>query len=292
MEIKNKYVPKGVLCLDYECKYNSRKKYYLQPDGTLKLVEQMTCNRFIFNPDNVEENNREGRIKKEQWEELLAEEYGLRHYIPEPTDKKGNINRSKRRAKNKIMDIIKCNSFDWFCTLTLNPEIIQADNYNAVIKKLNTYLDNRVRRHGLTYVGVPELHKKGNIHFHFLCNGEGLKLIHSGTYIPPCGGKPRKEYTIKKRGFKLEDCKDVFNIQDWSFGWTTAIKTYGSKEAVANYIGKYITKGENKIGGRWYYSGGKLNKPIYTYERVSFDSFDSTYEFNCDGGNFKVKTFD
>ncbi|MBQ9737510.1 MAG: hypothetical protein IJV86_03820, partial [Clostridia bacterium] len=61
---------------------------------------------------------------------------------------------------------------------------------------------------------------------------------------------------------------------------------------VANYIVKYITKGTKKVGGRWYYSGGDLLKPLYQYAYVSFDEVtDYDYDFECDGGNFKIKKY-
>jgi hypothetical protein len=120
-----------------------------------------------------------------------------------------------------------------------------------------------------------------------------LKLTHSGTYIRPTGGKPVKADTVKRSGFSLEDCRDVYNIVDWKLGFTTAIKVYGNRGAVANYIGKYITKGEKKVGGRWYYSGGSLKHPIYKYSRASFGDFIGDYGFTCDGGAFLIrKNFD
>lgn len=291
---KNTYVPTGILALDYEVKYNCRGKFIPMQDGSLKLVEEMYCNRFIFNPDNVEEHNKDRRVSAEKWQDTLAEIYDLHKYVPDPPSKEDNLNRSKRRAKNNIIDIILCNNFDVFVTLTLNPNEIDCkkEDYKTIIKKLNTYLDNRVRRNGLRYVGVPELQKNGNIHFHFLCNSNGLKLVHSGTYIMPCGGKPRKEYTVKKHGYSIADCKNVYNIVDWNLGFTTAIETYGTVEAVANYIGKYITKSTQKIGGRWYYSGGKLKKPVYKYAKISFEEINNyTYEFECNGGKYKIRKY-
>ena len=93
--------------------------------------------------------------------------------------------------------------------------------------------------------------------------------------------KPIKVATADRYGIPVEERQTVYNISDWSLGFTTAIKTYGDVGAVANYVGKYITKNADKIGGRWYYSGGKLNKPFYKYSVVSFDDVtDFDYDFN------------
>lgn len=282
--IKPRKLLNGEMLLPSECKYNARYKFAPQPDGSLKLVEEMFCNRYIFNPDGVEEFNKENRLRREAWRAQLDEEYG--HIRPQPPKLADSGERSKRRAKNRINDIILCNRFDYFVTLTLSPEEIDRSDYAAIMKKLNTYLDNRVRRNGLYYVGVPELHKSGGFHFHFLMN-DALPLIDSGTVVRPTGGKPVKAETATRQGFDLAACRTVYNLKDWRLGFTTAIPTYGEPAAVAAYIGKYITKGE-KVGGRWYYSGGELQKPVYMYDRVNFGECVGDYGFTCDGGTFII----
>ncbi|MBQ9737506.1 MAG: hypothetical protein IJV86_03800, partial [Clostridia bacterium] len=231
----------------------------------------MFCNRFIFNPHHVEEHNQESRLRRESWSKQLDEMYGYGNkFVPEKSSTDDNIARSKRRAKSHLLDFALCNNFECFVTLTLDPDVICRTDYKAIIKKLNTWLDNRVRRCGLKYVGVPELHKDGAIHFHLLCN-DVLNTIYSGTVIRPTGGKPVKETTAIRQGFSLDECRKVYNIRDWSLGFSTMYNTYGDVRAVANYIVKYITKGTKKVGGRWYYSGGDLLKPLYQYAYVSFD---------------------
>lgn len=287
-----KYLPKSILQLDSDSKYNARYKYITAPDGSVTIFEEMYCKRFVFNPHHVEEHNRDVRLRREKWESDLDEMYGRSgKFVPEKTSKADSISRSKRRAKSNLLDFALCNEFECFVTLTLNGDNIDRSDYKAVVKKLNTWLDNRVRRYGLKYVGVPELHKDGAIHFHILCN-DVLNTIYSGTVIRPTGGRPVKESTAIRQGFNLDDCRKVYNITDWTLGFSTMYHTYGDVRAVANYIVKYITKGDEKIGGRWYYSGGDLLKPVYKYDRVSFDDVcDYDYDFECDGGAFKVKRY-
>ena len=272
-----------------DCKYNMRAKYIPQSNGALKLVEEMYCNRYIFNPEGVEEYDKEGRLRREAWAAQLDEEYG--HVRPDKPKKTGNsTERAKRRAKVKILDYILCNDFTNFVTLTLSPDEIDRKDYKAVMKKLNLYLDNRVRRNGLIYLGVPELHKNGGFHFHFLTN-DVLPLVYSGTVIRPTGGKPVKEVTAKRQGFEIAACRPVYNVKDWKLGFTTSICLYGDREAVGAYIGKYITKADTKVGGRWYYSGGDLKKPVYTYHRENFGEAVGDYGFLCDGGAFIIKKY-
>lgn len=286
---KDTFNIKNCTCLlDYECKYNQRDKYFVDKNGELIHLETMVAKRFIFNPDNVKLFNGERIRAKEKWEKELDEMYGYSGNV-KLLSNENPVERSKRRAKKAVSDYILCNDFDVFCTLTVDPKMIDSKDYNAVIKKLNTFLDNRVRRKGLFYVGVPELHKKGGLHFHFLANRPALKLIDSGTVSCKGYKKPIKITTADKYKIPIEDRKTVYNISDWGFGFTTAINLYGDKTAVANYVGKYITKGDTKVGGRWYYSGGNLNKPFYKYSRVSYDDVKNyDYDFLCNGGEFKV----
>lgn len=252
--------------------YNCRTKLYPKADGSYLIAEEMAVSNPIFNPNGLE-----------------LRDYQKFGGFSRTTSEEDKISRSKKRAKAKINDLIMCNDFSYFVTLTLSREKIDRENYGAVIKKLNSYLANRVRRNGLYYVGVPELHKKGGFHFHFLVN-DVLPLVNSGTVIRPTGGKPVKVETAKRQRYNLEECKTVYNISDWDLGFTTAIRLYGERAAVAAYIGKYITKGE-KVGGRWYYSGGELKRPKFLYCNIDYDTFDCDYSFECPSGEFLVKRY-
>lgn len=288
----------GLNLLSTDCKFNGRIKYRIDSlTGELIPYEVLYCDRFIFNPDGVRVSELTQNIDwRLQYEEANAELFGGAfprggHYVPDKHPDE-NLKRSKRRAVSKLNDYILCNNFDCFVTLTLNPDVIERDNYNAVIKRLNVFLDNRVRRNGLKYIGVPELHKKGGFHFHLLCNSSALKLVDSGTVSCKGKKKPIKVATADRLHIPQEDRQNVYNVSDWSLGFSTAIMTYGERGAIARYIGKYITKGEQKIGGRWFYSGGNLSEPIVEYKRGGFAELgEYSYDFECAGGRFKVVKF-
>lgn len=155
--------------------------------------------------------------------------------------------RAAQRARRNLFDLAACNDFDLFFTLTLSPEEIDRYDYKEAVRRLGQWLSNRVRRKGLRYVAVPELHKDGAVHFHGLCNAEAVKLVDSGH--------------------KDSHGRKVYNVSDWSFGFTTAVRLNGSYEAVCHYIAKYITKQQEggTIGGRYYFHGGELLRPVYRY---------------------------
>lgn len=289
-----------------EVSCNARKKYYFDDDGNPHCYEIMVSDRAVFRYSGLELSEFSQEVAhrldyEETNRELFGGGYGrARHYVSETEpDKDASALSSRRRAKRKIFDYVICNGFDCFVTLTLDAGQIDRGDYKAVIKKLGTYLDNRVRRNGLRYVGVPELHKNGGLHFHFAMNSDALKLTDSGTVSVRGRKKPIKVSTAKRLNIPPSDWHTVYNVADWKLGFSTAIMTYGDRGAVANYLSKELNKsvqkavGESgtleKIGGRWYLSGGKLQKPVVELGNVDFEAVDlHTYQFDCPAGAFKV----
>ena len=132
---------------------------------------------------------------------------------------------SLSKTKNTIYNIARSNEWKWFITLTLNPEKVDRSSYDECTKKLQNFLDNLRRRYcpNLKYLIVPELHKdKTNYHFHGLlaCCDE-LEFLFSGKFDN--SGKP------------------IFNILQWSYGFTTATLVEDTSRA-SSYITKYVTK--------------------------------------------------
>lgn len=265
-----------------QCKYNCRIKLYPTANGDYIPVEQMTVDHHIFNPDGVEYAY--GKVPK-----IFS--YG--GYIPDEQEQaEENKQRNIRRAKAKLYDIIRCNlSMDFFVTLTFSPDMVEnRQDYSEVISKVNVWLNNRVKRNGLLYAGVVERHKKGGLHFHFLMNGEALKLTDSGTV--KCNGhaKPIKQATADRYHIALEQRKTVYNVSDWTFGFSTALPITDDEQhaKTAHYLVKYLTKDFEKIGGRYYYSGGKLLRPRFEYCNYDYNNADEDYSFTVGGSNFKV----
>ena len=171
-----------------------------------------------------------------------------------------DILRSKRRAACKLRDYALCNNFKYFVTLTLDPARVDRYDLAVVVKKLRVWLDNHVRRDGLKYILVPEKHKDGAFHFHGFFN-DALPVVDSGTLILN-GGRPQRPRSKKQRAEWLAACaKIVYNLPSWGLGFSTAIELYGNYDAAISYVSKYISKQGEKLGGRWYFSGGGLTLP-------------------------------
>jgi len=182
--------------------------------------------------------------------------------------------RAKRRAKAAVADLCLANKFRYFVTLTLSPEKVDRYDAREVTRRLNHWLDNHVRRNGLAYVLVAERHKDGAIHFHGFFN-DALPVVDSGH--------------VDRRGHR------VFNLPAWELGFTTAVELYGDFRAAVGYCVKYITKAQEKIGGRWYYSGGNLARPSVHVCNADFEQlcdFEGAYVSEVPGLGAKLVTLD
>ena len=183
-----------------------------------------------------------------------------------------DMERSMRRARAMLRRLALANQFEYFVTLTLDPARIDRYDGAAVVKALGRWADNMVRRHGLRYILVPELHKDGAIHFHGFMAGNGLKAVEAGV---EWAGRP------------------VYNLPQWSYGFTTAQRLYGEYHAAVGYCCKYIGKQDGqRVLGRWYYSGGALQAPAKLYADLDYNEVGgdcgNAVEFSIPGAKIKV----
>ena len=166
--------------------------------------------------------------------------------------------RARRRARAAVRDLARCNPMTHFITLTFDPHKV-ASRYDPaeVVRKTCQWADNQAKRRGVKYILIPEHHKDGAIHFHGFCSA-GLPMVDSG-HKDTAGHK-------------------VWNVSGWSYGFSTAIELYGDYAAAVSYVCKYIGKQADKIGGRWYYSGGGLQRPEVTLHNMDWNDAEG-YEF-------------
>lgn len=262
--------PDGVRC-------NTIVKRY--PDGTARIL---TAERAIFRVPGYEASFDAPAREKPVEPSLLApqeavaraeHEYAVTERLgvlydggasPEEVAQRiGNLARAQRRAKSAVRDLARANSFRFFVTLTFDRQRVDRWDDREVLRVTRNWLDNHVRRDGLAYVLVPERHKDGAIHFHGFFNG-ALSGVDSGH--------------TTSRG------QVIYNLPGWSWGFSTAIEVYGEYSAAVGYVCKYITKGTDKVGGRWYYHGGELARPMVEYCNAEWDLLsEKTDSFPLDG---------
>ena len=199
------------------------------------------------------------------------------------------VRRSVSRAKKAVRDIARANPWKFFVTLTLSPERVDRYSVADVWRHMRHWLGNAVRRKGLAYILVLEHHKDGAIHAHGLFN-DALEAVDSGTMSVPGRKAPVKVRSdAHRQALGAAGAHTVYNLPSWGWGFSTAIELYGEMDRAINYVCKYIGKSfgsaadapdlvPQKIGGRWYYSGGHLQRPTVEWLDVDIRDFE-----DCDG---------
>lgn len=149
------------------------------------------------------------------------------HFLDEEDEsakKERSVRSSRNRTVNKVYHIARSNTWDWFVTLTFNPEKVDSFDYEACVKKLSVWLMHcRRSAPDLGYIMVPEKHPtSGRFHFHGLFrDADGLGFKDSGH--------------VDKSGNR------IYNIGSYKLGFTTATRV-GDQARVTRYIAKYISK--------------------------------------------------
>ena len=242
-------------------------KAYIYPCGVMDILSSTEPDFGPKGWESAEDYARPAKVRlvADQQDEVAAAQQTKQ----QPQALAEDIERSMRRARAKVRRIALANEFRYFVTLTLDPAKVDSHNGAAVVKKLNAWASNAVQRHGLRYILVPELHKKGGIHFHGFFN-DALPAVDSGTIRVPWAKKPRKPRSNAEREQWLAaGGQIVYNLPGWALGFTTAMELYGDYPAAVAYVCKYIGKDGTKPAGRWYYSGGALREPHAEYMEIS-----------------------
>ncbi len=253
--------------------FNARAKLFKSSDGKLHPYELMIFNYNAFGEafGKIPKKRKKNNCSFEPFSDIYETEGGRADFeeVLAEGDGRDYQHEARRRAIKNCRDIGMCNpDLTLFVTLTLDESKIDRYDYSEIVKNLNTWLDNRVRRNGLKYLVIPELHKDGAVHFHGLFN-DVLDRRFSGV---------------------VQKGKRVFNLPDWTLGFTNCMRITGNDatKKVTEYVLKYITKTADKVGGRYYLHGGKLDKPINAYYNIPIDSVDRKSFAVADGIEVRV----
>lgn len=152
---------------------------------------------------------------------------------------------SRNRTINSIYDIARSNEWEWFFTLTFNPDKVDSFDYAACSKKLSDWLHNMKKKAPeMKYIVVPEQHKSGRWHFHGLfTNVDSMNFVDSGL--------------VDKKG------KIIYNVGNYRLGFSTATKIDDVNRA-SSYLCKYITKDlcVKTKGKKRYWASKNVDLPI------------------------------
>lgn len=214
-------------------------------------------------------------------------------------DNEEKLSASLSRTRAAIYELALCNDWEWFVTLTLNPEYHNRKDLISYKKKLSTWIKNynRIHKTNIKYLLIPEQHADGESwHMHGLMMGLPEEFLHEFTEQEKL---PIKILIEIKRGHK------VYNWPAYqkTFGYISISKTRHI-ESVSKYITKYITKDlvKTRIGlnDHLYYcsQGLKRSELLYTgqltkeleedysndYVKIkTVQSFDEAIQYFVDG---------
>ncbi len=189
---------------------------------------------------------------------------------------------SLSRTRAAIYELALCNDWEWFVTLTLNPEYHDRKDLNSYKKKLSVWLKNYNRLHktNIKYLLIPEQHTDGQSwHMHGLMMGLQTTELQEFT---------QQEKLPIKMIIELAQGNTLYN-------WPAYAKTFGfvsiSKirdiESVSKYITKYITKNlartKIELNDHLYYCSQGLKRAEIIYRGPL------TQELNEDYSNEYVK---
>lgn len=193
--------------------------------------------------------------------------------------RKGTVNDSKLennlcRAKSTVRELVLCNDWDYWCTLTLSPDKQNRYDLEAFIKKFSEFIHNYNRRcipeDKIKYLLVPEKHQDGAWHMHGFIKG----IRNKDLYINQNGYLSWKQYDSKFGFISMDRIRD--------------------KEAASSYILKYMTKDTlhsvSKLNAHAFYSSKNLNRSTEVYRGSA--QFKGQWDWEHPDGYCKVKNID
>lgn len=192
------------------------------------------------------------------------------------------------RAKNTIYDLIQSNFWEYFVTITVNPNSeYMADcdikNPKAVQKKVMSLIDNMNRRRDqkIAYVFIPEYQQNGNVHLHGVISGvtpSDLEIaINNQEYRKDKNGIPvidkdgnpvKNEYYQKPL---VRNGNQVYNHKVFNKVGYNDFEIIRDMSRVGSYCTKYITKDllerSNEYGAHLYLCSKGLERKKEVYKR-------------------------
>lgn len=164
------------------------------------------------------------------------------------------------RARGKILEYGYCNSWEYFCTLTLDGAKNDRYDLKTYVKDLGIWINSYNRKYGckLKYLLIPEQHKDGAYHMHGLLSGVSAQSL------------VRNEYNYLDIPFYRK-----------RFGYIS-LSRLKSKDNAVSYITKYISKGmsqtEIESGYHLFYASRGLAVKEIISEYFVPDDFSMVYE--------------
>lgn len=262
-----------------------------------KLYSKVLYNSII---DDVYEN-----LDLNEKGDLILSDFAYKKYVLDEETifltKKEKIYSSVKRTYRNFKNIIQCNGekFNQFVTLTFamidnkekhlkmnnNDEydlkfkyVSDSKDYEICVKTMTNFLDKMkktLKRRNIEfyYLGVPEYHKDGRIHYHFLMSDIPNELKYKiPTWLD-------LNTSMKNKGIIFRN--NHYGLINWTCG-KSVIEDIKDNARVGTYISKYMVKSLENIDETSYTD--RLNKKRYyvsrNIEKLSVSYSNSVDEFD------------
>lgn len=150
-----------------------------------------------------------------------------------------SLAKSGARALDMLKGYIQCNEWQYFITLTFSPKQVDREDKKSVNYAWQKYKQQLQYQYpDIKILLVPELHKKGGIHFHGFIGNANID-----KYLKPAVNHKKDSEHYGKYMYS-ESGAQIFNLSNFKYGYTTVVKIENdsSKLQLAHYISKYVTK--------------------------------------------------
>ena len=174
-----------------------------------------------------------------------------------------SIDRSVRRTRTYISDIILSNRFDLWCTFTFSKEKVDRYNAQACRGVMSGWLHRQAKHSpNMQYVIVPEYHKDGALHFHALISGFNGRLKDSGKLTS------RNQHIYNMTGYRA-GFTEIVKIGEYA-DERGDIDREAEIQKIGTYIAKYISKDTIMLfGKKRYWCSQGLTRPTSHVNGVS-----------------------
>lgn len=206
--------------------------------------------RFYSNDIHVNDSITEMIQEKRSITKSVKKDNGIE------SDKNFSAMVSQKRTINEIYNITRSNLWDYFITLTFNPQRVNRYDFDNVIECAGKYF-NFLRKEydkDMKYFLVPEKHKDGAWHIHGLVASDKVQIVDSGH--------------VDKKG------RTIYHMPHYIYGFSDATRI-SNQFAACSYMTKYVTKDlcfDTMYRNRYIVSKN-INRAVEKEFRISVERF-------------------
>lgn len=161
------------------------------------------------------------------------------------------------RSRSKIWELAMCNDWEYFFTVTLDPNKYDRFDLDKFHEDFTKFLyEYKHRKYKIQFLIIPERHESGAWHFHGLMFGlplEELQLFKIGDQMS------KRLVRLVRSGRELYSWPSVSD----RFGYNT-FEPINNYQAVCKYVTKYIkkdiAKSVTEVGAHTYFRSRGLNE--------------------------------